>query len=58
MKYAICSNMDRPTDYDTKWSKSDKQIPYNTAFMWNLKKKKMIQWTYLQDRNRLIDIKK
>ena len=48
--------MDGPTDYDTKWSKSDKEIPYNTAFMWNLKKK--IQWTYLQDRNRLINIKK
>ena len=31
--------MDGSTDYDTKWSKSDKEIPYNTAFMWNLKKK-------------------
>ena len=39
MKYAICSNLDGPTDYDTKWSKSDKEIPYDTAFMWNLKKK-------------------
>ena len=28
---AICSNMDGPRDYHTKWSKSDreKQIPYN-----------------------------
>ena len=24
---AICSNMDGPRDYHTKWRKSDKQIP-------------------------------
>ena len=35
---AICSNMDRPGNYHTKWSKSDKvrQI-YDIAYMWNLK---------------------
>ena len=32
--------MDGPRDYYTKWSKSDrkKQIAYDIAYMWNLKK--------------------
>ena len=34
---AICSNMDGLRDYHTKWSKSERQIPYNTIYMWNLK---------------------
>ena len=36
---AICSNMDGPGDYHTKWSKSDRerQISYDIAYMWNLK---------------------
>ena len=48
--------MDRPRDYHTKWSKSDRerQIPYDTTYMWN----KFIYKTetYLQNRNRLTDI--
>ena len=34
--------MDGPRDYHTKWSKRDreKQVSYNVAYMWNLKKKK------------------
>ena len=41
---AIC-NMDRPTDCHTEWSKSDRkrQISYDITYMWNLKKKKMVQ---------------
>ena len=37
---AICSNMDGPRDYHTKWSKSDRerQTSYDIAYMWNLKK--------------------
>ena len=37
---AICSNIDGPRDYYTKWSKSDRerQILYDIIFMWNLKK--------------------
>ena len=37
---AICSNMNGPRDYHTK-EKSDRerQIPYDTTYMWNLKKK-------------------
>ena len=35
----ICNNIDEPRDYHTKWSKSEKerQIPYDIAYMWNLK---------------------
>ena len=35
---AICSNMDGPRDYHTKWSKSDRerQISYNITYVWNL----------------------
>ena len=53
---AICSNMDEPRDYHTKWSKSDRerQISYDITCMWNLKK--WYKWTYLQNRNRLTDI--
>ena len=31
--------MDRPTDYHTKWSKTDRerQISYDITYMWNLK---------------------
>ena len=34
---AICSNMDGPRDYHTKWNKSDRerQILYDITFMWN-----------------------
>ena len=36
---AICSNMDGPRDYHTKWSKSEResQITYESTYMWNLK---------------------
>ena len=39
----------------TEWSKSDRerQISYDIAYMWNLKKG--CKWTYLQNRNRLAD---
>ena len=41
---AICSNMDGPRDYHTKWSKPDreKQISYDITYMWDLKKKLQI----------------
>ena len=37
---AICSNVDGPRDCHTEWNKSDKerQISYDTIYMWNLKK--------------------
>ena len=36
---AICSNIDRPRDYHTKQSKSERerQIPYDITYIWNLK---------------------
>ena len=54
---AICSNIDGHRDYHTKWSKSDRerQMSYDITHMWNLKK--WYKWTYLQNRNRLTDIK-
>ena len=35
----ICSYVDSPKDYHTKWSKSEegRQIPYDITFMWNQK---------------------
>ena len=36
---AICSNTDGPRDHQTEWDKSERerQIPYDTTYMWNLK---------------------
>ena len=36
----ICSNMDRPRDDHTMWSKPERerQIPYNITYVWNLKR--------------------
>ena len=50
---AICSNMDGPRGYHTKWSKSDRegQILYDITYMWNLKNNN--KRIYLQNRNRL-----
>ena len=47
----ICSDMDGPRDYHTKWSKSDRerQITYDITYMRNLKN--WHKWTYLQNRN-------
>ena len=43
----ICSNKDGLRDYQTKWSKSEKeiQISYNITHMWNL--------TFIKDRSEL-----
>ena len=45
---AICSNMDGPRDYHTKWSKSDRerQTPYDISIhLWNLILKKWYNLT-------------
>ena len=36
---AICSNIDGPRDYHTKWSKSgrERQTSHDITYMWNLK---------------------
>ena len=36
-KSALCSSMDRPRDYQTKSSKSDKDNYHDIIYMWNLK---------------------
>ena len=33
---AICSNMDATRESHTNWSKSERKIPYDTTYMWNL----------------------
>ena len=52
---AICNNKNGPREYHIKWDKPDRerQISYEITYMWNLRYK----WTYLQNRNRLTDIK-
>ena len=37
MKQSSWSNMDGHRDYHNKWSKSERQIPYDITYMWNLK---------------------
>ena len=46
----ICSNIDGPRDHHTKWSQKDTYHLYAEPKIWN-------EWTYLQNRNRLTDIK-
>ena len=47
--------MNRPRNCHSEWSKSEweKQILYNIADLWNLKK--WYRWTCLQSRNRIAD---
>ena len=44
--------MDGPRGYHTKWSKpgKERQILYDTAYMWSIKKR--YKWIYIQNRNR------
>ena len=49
---AICSNMDGPKNYHTKWSKLDKY--HIITYMWNFKT--WCKWTYSQ--HKLTDIPK
>ena len=49
---AICRDVHRPRD--SYRVKSEKQISYNIAYMWNLEKR--YRWIYLQSRNRDTDI--
>ena len=51
--------MNEPRDCHTEWSKSDRkrEISHDIHYMQNLKKK-WYKWTYLPNRNRLIDLEK
>ena len=44
---AICSDMDGPRDYHTKWTKKDNYTIISLT--WNLKK--WHKWTYLQNKH-------
>ena len=48
--------MDGPSNCHIEWNKSDRdrEISYDIAYMWNLKK--WYKWTYLQNRNRVTDV--
>ena len=46
----ICSNTVGPRDYHTKWSKSDKDISYDIAYMWYLKKNGANEHIYKTER--------
>jgi len=46
---AICSNVEGPRDYPIKWNDSEKNKWYHLQ----VESKTVIQWTYLQNRNRL-----
>ena len=52
---AICSNMDGPRDYYTKWSQTKTNIIWYHSYV-ESNFKKWYKWTYLQNRNRLTDI--
>ena len=53
---AICSNMDGPRVYQTKWSKLERkrQIPRDITL--HVESKIWYKWTYLQNRSKLTDI--
>ena len=51
---AICGNMDATRDHHTKWSSSEKDKYYMKSYV---KSKIGNKWNYLQNRNRLTDIK-
>ena len=52
---AICSNMNGPRDFHTKWSKPGKDRCHMKTLICGIYKKGS-KWIYLQNRNRLTDI--
>ena len=48
---AICSNMDGPRDYHTKWSKSDRERQIYIVYMWNFKKNDANELIYRKEIN-------
>ena len=53
---AICSNMDAPRSCHTEWSKSDRERQISWYHLY-VESKKWYIWTYLQNRNRVTDVK-
>ena len=52
---AICSNMDVPREYHTKWSNSEEEKYHMISVMHGISKK-WYKWSYLWKRNRSIDM--
>ena len=52
---AICSNLDEPRDYHTKWNKSDRERQISYDYHLYVESKKMIQMNLLTNRKRLTD---
>ena len=54
--WVICRDVDGPRVCHIEWSKleREKQVSYINAYMWNLEK--WYRWTYMQGRNRNIDV--
>ena len=50
---AICSNMDRPRHYHTKWNKPERgrQISYDIIYMWNLGEKDTNELMYKTEKD-------
>ena len=50
---AVCSNIDGPRDYHTKWNKSDRegQISYDISHKWKLEKKDTNELIYKTETN-------
>ena len=53
---AICGNMTGSTDYHPTWSQPDRERP-NTWYHLHVESKLQHRWTYLQNRDRLADMK-
>ena len=56
---AICSNMDGPRHYHTKWSKPERerQISYDITYMWNLGEKNTNELMYKTEKDSDIESK-
>ena len=52
--HAICSTLDGPRDYHTKWSQRDKDKYHGNTHIWNLRKG--YKWAYTQYKNGVIDV--
>ena len=53
---SICSNMDKPRDYPTKWNKPDREGQISWYCLYVESEKIWYKWIYLQNTNELTDI--
>ena len=55
MLWYISGEVDEPRTYYIEWRKSEKQISYTNAYIWNLER--WYWWTYSQDSRTDADLK-